>query len=556
MFEKFKDEAFLKEYRESDKYALLREQYEKRYQERNFDEPLMLKFSKFRLFAEKGERNLYEFALNQHIDTLYMNAYKALFWGGEYISKLEDALYDVLSMYVWAIHAHVPDINEENYYELDLSSTAVGSAIAIIDYLMGDKLHPQIKKRIDTELRRRILEPFKSQIWHWEDRYNNWTSVCAGNIGIALMLKYPEEFDRLLPRFNENMHKFIAGFSDDGVCYEGAGYWGYGLCNFVFYAILVKEYSNGEIDYFKDPKVKDICRFFEKVTLSSDIITCYGDTTINITLPMSLLFPLKTIYGDEIWVPEKSRLALPSHFGQMLLYIEHYDSKYTCDELKNAEYYMPHAGWYTKRTDKYALAGRGGWNGDSHNHNDVGSFMLVRDNRQVLIDMGTRYYTKDYFEMPQRYEYLETSSKGHNVPIINGQYQANVRDTRSYTSFENGVFSVDFKELYDVPELKKLVRHFKAEDDLVYICDEYSIEGEGSFTERFISYVEPKITDGRIEIDNVAICFDSKKGKARYESDIHKTKNPNDSINETVVYLTSIDDIEFKGKFDIKIEML
>jgi hypothetical protein len=202
------------------------------------------------------------------------------------------------------------------------------------------------------------------------------------------------------------------------------------------------------------------------------------------------------------------------------------------------------------------LAGRGGWNGDSHNHNDVGSFMLVRDNRQVLIDMGTRYYTKDYFEMPQRYEYLETSSKGHNVPIINGQYQANVRDTRSYTSFENGVFSVDFKELYDVPELKKLVRHFKAEDDLVYICDEYSIEGEGSFTERFISYVEPKITDGRIEIDNVAICFDSKKGKARYESDIHKTKNPDDSINETVVYLTSIDDIAFDGKFEIKIEML
>ncbi|MBO5374278.1 MAG: heparinase II/III family protein [Clostridia bacterium] len=556
MLEKFKDEAFLKEYRESEKYKLLREQFEKMYAERTFDEPLMLKFSKFRMFAEKGERNLYEFALNQHIDTLHMNAYKALFWGGEYISRLEDALYDVLSIYVWAIHAHVPDINEENYYELDLCSTALASAIAMIDYLMGDKLHPLIRKRINTELRRRVLEPFKAQEWHWEDRYNNWTSVCAGNTGVALMLKFPEEFDALLPRFNENMRKFIAGFSDDGVCYEGAGYWGYGLCNFMLYAMLVKDYTNGEIDYFKDPKVKDICRFFEKVTLSSDIITCYGDTTIDIKLPTSLLFPLKSVYGDEIWVPKESRLALPSHFAHMLMYIEHYDPKFTSDELKNAEYYMPDAGWYTRRTDKYAIAARGGWNGDSHNHNDVGSFMLVRDNRQVLIDMGTRYYTKDYFQMPNRYNYLETSSRGHNVPVINGQYQANVCDTRSYTSFENGIFSVDFRELYDIKELKKLIRHYRAEDDSVTIYDEYDIEGNGSFTERLVSYLEPKISEGRIEIDNVVISFDATKGKARYETDIHMTKNPDDTTNETLIYLTSIDVVSSESSFEFKIDMI
>ena len=556
MLEKFKSEVFLREYRESEKYASVRKEYEDLYAKRSFDEPLMLKFSKFRMFAEKGERNLYEFALNQHIDTLYITAYKALFWGGEYISKLEDALYDVLSIYVWAIHAHVPDINEENYYELDLASTAIGASIALIDYLMGDKLHPLIRKRIDTELRRRILEPFKAKVWHWEDRYNNWTAVCAGNTGMALMLKYPEEFKALLPRFNENMRKFIAGFSNDGVCYEGAGYWGYGLSNFVLYAILLKEFTNGEIDYFTDPKVKDICRFFEKVALSKDIITCYGDTTIDIKITTSLLYPLKAIYGDEIWVPDQSRLSVPVHFIHALLYIEYYDPEYTCDELKNAEYYMPDAGWYTKRTNKYSLAARGGWNGDSHNHNDVGSFMLVRNNRQVLIDMGTRYYTKDYFEMPQRYAYLETSSRGHNVPIINGQYQANVPNTRSYTSFEKGVFSVDFKELYDITALKKLVRHYRAEDESIYICDEYSIEGESSFTERFVSYLEPKITDGRVEIDNVAICFDATKCKVRYEKDIHLTKNPDDSINETVVYLTSIDDLELNGKVDIKIEML
>ncbi len=542
MFEKFKDPEFIKEIRESEKYAPVRAQYEKMYNEKVVDEPLMLKFSKFRLFAEKGERNLYEYALNQHIDKLSLNAYMALIYGGKYISELEDALYDVLSIYVWAIHAHVPDIKEENYYELDLCSTALGSTIATIDLLLGDKLHPLIRKRIDTELRRRILEPFKKQIWHWEDRYNNWTSVCAGHTALTLMIKYPDEFNKLYDRFAENMRKFIAGFSDDGVCYEGAGYWGYGLSSFVMYAVLLKEYTNGKVDYFKDDKVKNICRFFEKVTLSPDVITCYGDTGVDIKINSNLLYPLKKIYGDEIWFPNESRLAHPfSQFALVLLYLEYYDPKYTSDELRNAEYYMPHAGWYTKRTDNYSLAARGGTNGDSHNHNDVGSFMLVKNNRQVLCDMGTRYYTKDYFEMPARYQYLETSSRGHNVPIINGQYQANIRETRSYTSFENGVFSVDFKELYDIPELKKLVREYSSTEKTVTIKDSYDIEGKSTFTERLISYVEPQINGGEIEIDGVLIKFDESKAKARYETDIHVTKNPDDSNNESIVYLTSID---------------
>ena len=557
MFERFKKPQFIKELRESPKYAAIREEYKRIYDAQVVDEPLNLKFSKFRMFAEQGERDTYENALNQHIYALNLNAYMALIYEGEYISKLEDALYDVLSMYVWAIHAHVPDINEENYYELDLCSTAVGATIATIDCIFGDKLHPLIRKRIDTELRRRILDPFKAQIWHWEDRYNNWTSVCAGGVGVCLMIKYPDEFDALLPRFNENMRKFIAGFSDDGVCYEGAGYWGYGLASFVMYALLLKEHTNGEIDYFKDEKVKKICCFFEKVTLYPDIVTNYGDTGVNISMPTGLMYSLKHIYANDVWMPSKSRLHTTySPFPMTLQFLEYYDPSYESDELRNAEYYMGHAGWYTKRTDKYSLAARGGWNGDSHNHNDVGSFILARDNRQVLIDMGTRYYTKDYFEMPTRYTYLETSSRGHNVPIINGQYQANVRETRSYTSFKDGIFRVDFRELYDIKELKSLVRYYRATDDMITVKDTFEIEGEWSFTERLVSSVEPKIlSEGVIEIDNVIVRFDPSKGKASYASELHSTKNlHNNQIEHSTVYLTDIDVLSY-GEFEFTIEM-
>ena len=552
MFSKIKDPAFIKRVSEGDDYANLRERYEEVCKNTIKDEPLNIKFSKFRLFAEKGERNLYEYAFNQHVDKLTLYAYKTLIYGDEYLYDLEDALYDVLSIYVWALPAHVPDINEENYYELDLASTAIGATVATIDYLLGDKLHPQLRKRIDTELRRRILDPFKKQIWHWEDRYNNWTSVCAGSTAVALMLKYPKEFDKLLPRFSENMRKFIAGFSDDGVCYEGAGYWGYGLSAFVMYAILVKKYTKGKIDYFKDEKVKNICCFFEKVTLYPDVITCYGDTGTDIKINEFLLHSLKKIYNDDIFIPQQSRMYLPvNQLAQLLLFLENYDPSVKSDELRNAEHYMSHAGWYTKRTDSYSLAARGGWNGDSHNHNDVGSFIFAVDNRQILCDMGTRYYTKDYFLMPDRYFYLETSSRGHNCPIINRQYQANLPE-RSTTQFSDGVFSVDFANIYGIDVLKKLTRYFSSTEKSVTVRDEFKIDGEWSFTERLISYAEPKITNSSIEIDRALITFDPSKCKVSYVPDIHQTKTLDDKIVETTVYLTDIEVLS-KGEFEFTI---
>ena len=552
MFSKIKDPAFIKRVSEGDDYANLRERYEEVCKNTIKDEPLNIKFSKFRLFAEKGERNLYEYAFNQHVDKLTLYAYKTLIYGDEYLYDLEDALYDVLSIYVWALPAHVPDINEENYYELDLASTAIGATVATIDYLLGDKLHPQLRKRIDTELRRRILDPFKKQIWHWEDRYNNWTSVCAGSTAVALMLKYPKEFDKLLPRFSENMRKFIAGFSDDGVCYEGAGYWGYGLSAFVMYAILVKKYTKGKIDYFKDEKVKNICCFFEKVTLYPDVITCYGDTGTDIKINEFLLHSLKKIYNDDIFIPQQSRMYLPvNQLAQLLLFLENYDPSVKSDELRNAEHYMSHAGWYTKRTDSYSLAARGGWNGDSHNHNDVGSFIFAVDNHQILCDMGTRYYTKDYFLMPDRYFYLETSSRGHNCPIINRQYQANLPE-RSTTQFSDGVFSVDFANIYGIDALKKLTRYFSSTEKSVTVRDEFKIDGEWSFTERLVSYAEPKITNGSIEIDRALITFDPSKCKVSYVPDIHQTKTLDDKIVETTVYLTDIEVLS-KGEFEFTI---
>ncbi len=540
MLEQFLDNEFLEEYRTSDKYKEVREAYLKLYNEYNKD-LYALSFSKFRKFSEIGERGSFEEEWNSHNRKLHICAYMALIYGGEYLCQLEDCLYDMLSIYVWALPAHIPDINEENYYELDLCSTTVSSTIALIYHLLGDKIHPQLKKRIITELRRRILEPFKSQIWHWEDRYNNWTSVCAGFTGITLMLVFPEEFDKLLPRFDLNMEKYYRGFPDDGVCLEGPGYWGYGFVSFLAYAYVLKEYTKGKRDYFKLEKTKKIALFYQKTMLDEDVITSYGDAPMDVKTNAGLLYTLKNVYGSEFIMPTKKRHAVPlDPLINILLYIKNYDPVYDFEPLTDYECYMESAGWYIKRTKSYAIGAKGGTNGESHNHNDVGSFIISKNNRQVLIDIGVRPYTKDYFTEGRYDRFMEISSKSHNVPIIDGKYQANIPDTRSYTSFENGVFSIDYKELYDLPNLKKLVREICPCENSVTIKEYY--EGVNSFVDRLVSYEKPKISDGVVDFGDVKIIFDKNLATVSASTDFHTVSiDENGKPKDTkIVYYTDL----------------
>lgn len=68
------------------------------------------------------------------------------------------------------------------------------------------------------------------------------------------------------------------------------------------------------------------------------------------------------------------------------------------------------------------LSAKGGNNGESHNHNDVGSFVLYCDGKPVVIDIGTGVYEKKTFS-PQRYEIPQMQSLYHNLPIIGGEGQ-------------------------------------------------------------------------------------------------------------------------------------
>ena len=518
------------------------------------------KFSKFRLFNDIGDRSVYQVDFFKRQHRLFILTAMTLIYENEpkYLELLQDTIWELCDQYVWALPAHMPSITENNNCELDLDSTTIGYALALIKAMLGDRLHDLIKARIDAELDRRIVKPFLSKRWHWEFRENNWTTVCSGAVGCTLMLNRPEVFDLVQDRINHNMQTYIDfGYQDDGVCTEGAGYWSYGFGYYLTYAEMLKTYTNGRVDLTKGEKVRNIAMFLQKLFLDENVEVNNGDCGIGskVTMPAGYLYLLKTLFPDDVELPPENTFAYEVHyFTYFLNTFRFYDPSYKSAKLsKNAEYIKANQGWYVKRTPKYGFACRGGSNGESHNHNDVGSFIFSKNDRQVFCDIGGRPYTRQYFEHPIRYTFLETSSRGHNVPIINGKYQGNGGE-RATTTFENGTIKMDFACIYHQEELTKLVRSYMPDENGVTVTDEFI--GAKEFTERLVTLVEPTIENGKITVDGVTVTFDKNQARARYETETHALElDINGEITKgQTVYLISIDVNEPKDKFTFRID--
>ena len=117
----------------------------------------------------------------------------------------------------------------------------------------------------------------------------------------------------------------------------------------------------------------------------------------------------------------------------------------------------PTCKWYPEaqfcyRTNRDGLffAAKGGHNNESHNHNDVGTFLLYADNKPLLIDAGVGTYTKKTFS-PERYTIWTMQTNYHNLPLINGyaqQFGREFKATNPQCNAKKSTFSLDIASAY------------------------------------------------------------------------------------------------------------
>ena len=492
-------------------------------------------------FSRTGNRLNYEnkyFALRHRINGAFMMCRAK---GNEYSDELRALIRAVCDEETWALPAHVSNLDNART-EIDLFAAETAMMLAEIKYLAGangdsaatgasgDILGAELNDRIDKEIRERIFVPFSKNKYHWETAAHNWSAVCAGAIGIAYLRLAPDELP--LDRILNAMDAYISGYSDDGICLEGIGYWSYGFGFYMYFGETLFETRFSEapaaIDIIHMDKIRCIAAFPENAALSGSsesssgtdstsgngetLISC-SDAPAEFAAPEGLMGMISEFYGatSPVRTVKTDECGRWAHFIRSYLY----PVKGKTEPPATGEYIYEQSQWYVNRKPRYGFFIKGGTNGEPHNHNDIGSFIIADKSGQILCDLGAGEYTRDYFNDETRYNYLCNSSLGHSVPIIDGKGQFAGAEYRC-DAFNCGSNSarVLFGNAYG--NNAAAVREVKLHENKIVLRDTFKFTDEKPhiITERFVTLIEPVITDSGILIGDLKI---NKTGEIKKE---------------------------------------
>ena len=434
----------------------------------------------------------------------------------EYYNSLLKIVWAYLNEYTWAPLGHYT----EHYYGrtpkdfdnglIDIFAASVGFSLAEIKNLFKDRFPKLLQDRISHEIKRHIIDPYKTRKFFWESHDNNWTAVCAGAVGGTLIYEDPDAFFENQERLHKSMWCYLDSYKDDGMCVEGVGYWYFGFGFFASYAMLEKEITKGEVDWFKIPKVKEISKYLQKTFLLKDVLITFSDSSVKQKYFIGLHQMLRAVYGDEIErLPRELGNVVNdnTHFNFSLRsVIYHSDGNFTDKMRTNVTYSVDNSAYFIKRAENYGFACKGGNNGESHNHIDVGTFIIARNGKQIIADIGAGPY-EDGYHTDRRYTFFHPSAYSHNLPILDGITEDGIRrdDVIVNYDWDKQIATMDIKEGYGVDFINKLERSFAFESDKITLTDKFDFTKEVQVTERFISLIEPKINGSVATIEDVTL---------------------------------------------------
>lgn len=360
-------------------------------------------------------------------------------------TRLLDWLWAFTNEATWAASAHVPGrLADLSRPVLDLASTELAALLAEATEVLQpwmDSISPHFAPSILHEIDRRILAPFANGSGFnagWANRDNphmsNWTGVCAGSVLAAcramanLGRPHPEAEAKAIDLLNAFWQR---GFTEDAECDEGISYWIYGVA---FACYGMSRLSRAELEQSFDLKrLAAVASYPRRCHLTGTLFFCGNDSGMTAAQP-GYFTPWLAEATGERWLvqwPTHSGVTDPKqphvrHLGQILrLFGTPPTTLPSAEEATEPSLLKDQqTGILRAATNAGPMIAclSGGHNGERHNHNDVGHFLIVLDGRQRVIDMGCPHYTTDFFGK-NRYQYMPARSMGHNVPLINGQEQ-------------------------------------------------------------------------------------------------------------------------------------
>ena len=489
--------------------------------------PEPLSFGLFRLFETTGDRAAYErvyFDRRRRLAGLVLTT--VMDDTDEYLTPLNDLIWEICSEYTWALPAHLPVSIEQVRASavppsqvVDLFAAHTAHMLAEILSLIGDRLPDWLHYRIHAEVERRVFQYafHETHRFWWETATMNWASVCGGCAGMAALILV-EDRDRLaviIDRVVRTMECFLDGFGADGGCPEGISYWVYGFGFFTYFAEALSAFTAGRIDLLQSERVRQIAAFPQAVSLGSERYVNFSDAPEQVAihaglgsrLTARLMLPIPELQQPQFATDPVFRWG---HITRDLIWTA---AGALGKPVSEGSFYLHDLAWAIDRRlwngSTVAFAAKGGHNDEPHNHNDLGHFILHGGGENLLADLGAGVYNRQYFN-EQRYESLHTGSQGHSVPLINGMTQRAGAEYSAvplhYEKRTDGVaFTLDLTRAYDDPTLETFVRSFDWSVDpvnhsaVLRLHDTFRFGSSGGqIVECFTSAVAPQIAKHRI----------------------------------------------------------
>jgi hypothetical protein len=395
---------------------------------------------------------------------------------GRFLDELSNGIWLVCEETFWGYPAHLnaqkagsglPDPEEAI---VDLFAAETASLLGWTYHLLAPalaKVSPLIPRRISNEVRRRILDPcFTRSDFGWMGldpkiirAVNNWNPwICSNWLTSALLFEPAERRGRAVYKALTCLDRFLDGYAPDGGCDEGPSYWGRAGASLFECLDLLHRASAGKLDFFNLPLVQEIGRYIYRAHIDRDWYVNFADASARIGASGDLIYRYgRRIHDDTLMAHGSYAASLEGtpkpNTGSLARQL---DSLFNLAEFRRAsaanaraafplDAWMPGIGVLTARQQQgsaqgFFLAAQGGHNAESHNHNDVGNFIVFHNGAPIFVDAGVETYTAKTFSA-QRYDIWTMQSAYHNLPTINGVMQSagrefearNVRATRTRT---------------------------------------------------------------------------------------------------------------------------
>ena len=457
----------------------------------------------------------------------------------------------------WGIPAHYNKrIPLSGNQEVDLFNAETASLVVWTRYMLEkpfNQFSPDLCQRIDQEIERRILIPALKKDYWWKTAGMNWNPwICSNWLACVLICEKDEARKaEAIRQIKAATHAFIDAYPEDGGCDEGPGYWDRAAASmfeimrlFTVYGLqFTDDYTNGLEGLASKSarpagalssertvnKIKNMAAYAYKTYIGNDYCICFADAHENKAVQQ-----VNIVYPFGLWTNDATMRRFAAYLGREKGILTNpaalYDKSGNFPTLSRELFFLRHINVFmseqpkepllkdvwlpdlqvmaARRGDLY-VAIKGGTNGESHNHNDVGSFIVYASTSDkksssvssgevtpLLIDPAVGEYTAKTFSN-DRYSIWTMQSQYHNLPQINGIDQ---KDGKEYAarivSHKDGQLTLDIAGAYPAEAaVKTWNRTVLTMKSGIYVTEEYELRDFIAPTRLlFITTVKPEIS--------------------------------------------------------------